>query len=365
MLPETATQLAAPLVNGAPACVPFVGKAGTFSASAMCKLGSYERPADAQTFSTFFEYGTAAISGGFGNGGARSKAAAPPLPPAGQSCSTKLGSADTYDYVQRGPGAGMNADCYPFLYDTSAPNDTASVSWTCDTTMTTTIDNATPDCNAALAVLITVPSVSSTGTPSRAAPSVSATAGGSGSRTASVTRGISHSGTPTASATQSTGYSRSAARTASVTPTRAAVYAYDAPASGEGCVQQFEPIQRGVLQYPYEFMSSTCAVPVPPFKLTTGIIIVIALAAVGALTIIPVAVICYLQARRAVQLRKQRASSVRTLMHAASAAGKPVVIDAMSIVQAPETNVLMAKRIAAGSSKQLLSASFVPPPPYP
>ena len=144
------------------------------------------------------------------------------------------------------------------------------------------------------------------------------------------------------------------------------MFAYEAPASGNGCIEQYVLQVRGALQYPAEFMSSSCPLPPAPFKLTPGLIAAIALAFVGTLVIITVGIIAYLQARRALALRKARANSVRTLMHAASAASSPVVIDAMSIVAAPDGNALAAsaigKRKAAGSVRQpaVVTDNFLP-----
>jgi len=152
---------------------------------------------------------------------------------------------------------------------------------------------------------------------------------------------------------------RTSARTPSPSSSVPAVLAYQAPASGQGCIQQYEPQVRGLLQYPYEFMSSTCTVPTPPFRLTPGLIAAMAFAGVGILTVVAIIVICYLQARRAMALRQARANSVRTLMHAASGAKQPVVIDAMSVVAAPEANVLAAA-ILAKRAKGAGSASRIP-----
>ena len=360
--PSVALRLTAPLqASGAPACPSYPDATGAlFSTSAICLQGPYERPSNADTFSTFFNYGTPAIAG-VQFGGIRSQLPAPPLPPAGQSCPTKFSNVDTFDYVQRGPGGGAGGNCYPYLHDTAAPDKPMSISWQCASTMVTYIDGGSPDCNFDKAQLVTQPSASPT------APVFPSSSVSGSPRSSSVTQNLSPSASRSSSATKSAGYSVSAARTPSPSPSAPPVLAYEAPASGAGCVEQYVPQVRGAVQYPAEFMSSSCVLPPAPFKLTPGLIAAIALAFVGTLVIITVGVIAYLQARRALALRKARANSVRTLMHAASAANSPVVVDAMSVVAAPDANALAAsaigKRKAAGAAsarQPVVTDNFLP-----
>jgi hypothetical protein len=345
--PAAALRLTAPLqASGAPACPAYSDATGAvFSSSAICLQGPYERPPNADTFSTFFNYGTPTVSGF-----SRSRQVAPPLPPAGQSCPTKFSNVDTFQYVQRGSGGGTGGGCFPFLHDTASPDKLSSISWGCASTMTTYIDNGSPDCLLDKAALVTQPSASPV------PPTSSATGNGSPfstptPRSMSPSNATSRSSSRTPAASASTGFTR----TPTPSPSAPPVLAYEAPASGDGCIQQFVPQVRGALQYPAEFMSSSCVVPPAPFQLTPGLIAAIALAFVGTLVIITIGAIAFLHARRALALRKARANSVRTLMHAASAASSRVVFDEMSVVAAPDANALAAsavgKRKAARSSR--------------
>lgn len=300
--------------QGADGCVPFAPIPGVspptyqFSASATCENeGGYI--VQGETYSIFYEYGTNAASFRFG-----AQPLVPALPAEGARC--KATTSDTYTYDQVGPGTGPGGNCWPFLLDTTKPDAMSSITWTCGSPqMLTVIDEATPYCNTAAALAITsasaTPVLSSSGSRSPSSTPLSP------SRSNSASLGTTRSCTPTESSSSTEGFpSRTTTPSNSLSPSQRPVLAYASAFDGTSCDRQYELNARA---YPYEFLSAVCPYQAPAPPLNTFIIAAIAFASLGGITVILILVICYCQMRRAMALRKQRVSSVKTLMNAKNA----------------------------------------------
>ena len=286
-----------PVRHAADGCVPFAD--GRFSASAQClNEGGYIL--QGHTYSVFYEYGQAA---GFGSRGVGRPA--PALPVESRQC--KATSSDVFYYDQVGASP---SNCWPFLADTTKPANASSITWGCAASMSTVIDNGSPNCNTAAAQGVSSPS----STPLFSA-SGSLSASGtplSPSRSASASLGSSRSATASSSASGSVNAQPSVSRSPFPQPPSPApaVLQYYAAADGSSCDRQYE---FNVRQYPYEFLTSHCPYA-PAAALDGSSIAAIAFAAVGGLTVLLVALIVWLQCRRAIALRQQRVRSVQTLM---------------------------------------------------
>ena len=206
------------------------------------------------TFSTFFEYEHQ-----------------PPFNPAkvgggGECFST---GSDVFTYDQVGPGVGPSGSCYPFLSDPTDPTSVSSISWTCDATMTTFIDNASPNCNNAIVV-------SWSASPSPGAPPPPPPPPGPPGPPIFVNSDVT---------------------------------AYASPYDGSECVRAQEA---NYFRYPFEYMTSQCPYTPPvASSLSPGGITAIVIAVIGSIAIAAFAAICVLQAQRTLDIRKKRAKAAK------------------------------------------------------